>query len=170
MTQTLPSTAPAVYAAFFTASREAAELQEQPVNVFPFALELFEPAQYVLITEIANHNWEWESIGSFTQRERYEIRGAATVFRGDDIANNPEIAVNVLEETYSVFNECVMRPLMSNRNEPILNVKGVQASPFLMLPEFTRYSAGAGQLGGGPGGWYGRLDWAFSFEALVNPA
>lgn len=163
----LVSTAPAIYEAFLKLVEEAAEgLSPQPA-VFPFELGQYEPGSYITVHEIANHEWEWETIGAFTQKERYEVCGCATVYSGDSPATNKTLATAVMSETYSLFNTCVMTPLMSHRTVPLLGVTGV--SPYLMLPYYGRYEAHPGSADGGQAGWCGVLNWSYHFEALVTP-
>jgi hypothetical protein len=165
MTQDLVSTAPGVWIALLGLVEAAAAAQTPAVSVFPYELAEYEPASYVIVGDILNHGWVPESLGTFSQVESYDIVGAATVFSGDSPGLKPSVVSTVLSATYSLFQACVMTPLMSNRTIPIL---GATPSPYQMLPGFARYSAGVGDVGGTEG-WYGRIDWAFSFEAFVTP-
>jgi hypothetical protein len=164
----LVSSAPGIFDALLKLVRAAAAEQSPPVSVFPFELGQYEPAAYVMLSKIENHVFEWESIGVFAQKERYEIQGKTTVFSGDSAVTNPTLATTILAETYALFQACVMTPAMSNRNMPILNTEG--PTPYLMLPGFARYDAAPGNIGGGTGGWCGVLDWSLRFEAIVIPA
>jgi len=166
-TQDLISSAPGIYAAFLKLVGEAAAGQATPVSVFPFELSQYEPKSYIILSKIENHQFEWKSIGVFAQKERYEIVGKTTVFTGDSPAVNQKLATKVLAETYALFQACVMTPAMSNRNMPILDTEG--PTPYLMLPSYARYDAAPGEMGGGPAGWCGVLDWGFSFEAILTP-
>ena len=166
--QGLVSSVPGVYAALLKLAQEAGGEQEEPVMVFPFELAEYEPASYVLISGIKGPRYEWESIGDFAQKELYEIHGKATVFSGDDVGNNPGLAIDVMTETFALFQTCVMTPVMSNRDMPILGTTG--PTPYLILPEDTEYTAGPGTMAGGSAGWSGELEWSFHFEAILTPA
>ena len=136
--------------------------------MFSFALGQYEPAGYVLIREIKQEPYEWESIGFFAQKERYDVCGEVSVFSRDSPATNPAVVETVLKETYSLFQKCVMTPVMSNRDMPILGTTG--PSPYLMLPWESQPDFGVAEMDGGQAGWYGKVDWSFHFEAMLTPA
>ena len=60
-----------------------------------------------------------------------------------------------------------MTPAMSNRTIPIL---GGSTNVLEMLPGYSRYTAGPGEMVGGETGWYGLIEWSFHFKANVTPA
>ena len=164
------STAPYVYSALVGLVKEACEAREQPTAFFDFELAQFEPAQYTIVTGIPGHQWEWESIGAFQQKEFYVIAGYSTIFSGDNPATNYTLALEMMQETYSLFQATVMVPLMSNRTVPILGHTHPQpGSVYRMLPGTTAYDSGVGSVDGAPAGWQSRLDWTFEFAAMVNP-
>lgn len=169
------SSAPAVGAllasaplADFAAAGASSARKGSYVGAFPFELFGYQPGSYVIVGAIENHEFEWETIGAFSQIERYDITGLASVFTGDSPAQNPAVATNTLQTTYDLFQSVVLGPAMSNRTAPILGTIG--PSPYLMLPGHARYSAGPGNLGGGEGGWWGQIEWSLHFEALITPA
>jgi hypothetical protein len=164
----LVSSAPGIFTALLGLVEAAAGEEEEQTLVFPFELGQYEPARYVMVSEIANHIIEWESIGDFGQKETYEVRGKATVYSGDSIATNPALATSVLTDTYALFQACVMTPAMSNRDMPILGTTG--PTPYLMLPAYARYHGNPGNMAGGQAGWCGEIDWSFHFEAYIAPA
>jgi hypothetical protein len=168
MTQTLISSVPGIYTALLGLVTEAAEEEANPqVTVFPFELDQYEPAAYIVLSEIRGPRYEWESFEPFfAQKEFYSIHGKVIVFTGDSGTIRPEVVTNALVSTFDIFQQCVMSPIMSNRNEPMLGTTG--PSPYLMLPEETSYEAGVGKIAGTPGGWDSILDWAFRFEALLT--
>ena len=168
MSQDLVSSAPGIYQAMLTLVQQAAAAQNPVVSVFPFELGQYEPGSYVTLHAIENHRFEWAYIPTFTQYEYYDITGVATVFTGDSPADNPTVATTVLNQTYSLFQNVVMTPVISNRDMPIFQTQG--PSPLMMLPEVAQYTAGVGNLAGGPGGWVGTIDFRYSFTALVTPA
>lgn len=167
MPQDLVSTAPGVYSALLGLVQAAAVAQSPPVSVFAFELGQYEPGSYVTVHAIENHQWDPETIGTFSQREGYDVCGCATVFTGDSPATNAPVATTILAQTYALFQALVMTPAMSNRVIPIL---GASTDVFQMLPGFSRYSAGPGNMAGGEAGWVGILEWSFHFDALVTPA
>lgn len=168
MTQDLVSSAPGIWTALLSLVQTAAAAQTPAVQVFPYELAQYEPASYVIVGGIEHHKWAPESLGSFTQEEHYDIVGCATVFTGDSPGMNPNVVTTVLSQTYSLFQACVMTPVMSNRDMPIFGTTG--PSPFQMLPGYTRYTAGVADIGGGADGWYGQIEWSFHFDAFITPA
>jgi hypothetical protein len=166
MTQDLVSTAPAVYEALLGLVQTAAAAQNPPVIVFPFSPGQYEPGSYVTITAIENQTWDWAYLGTFTQREEFDICGCATVFSGDSVSLGSTVVTDVLNQTYSLFQALVMTPAMSNRTIPIL---GGPSNVIEMTPNYSRYTAGPGEIGGSPGGWFGMVEWAFHFCANVTP-
>jgi hypothetical protein len=168
VTQDLISAVPGIFDALLGLVQAAATAQLPSPAVFPFELAQYEPGAYVLIHEIRGPAYEWENIGTFTQKETFEIAGAATVFVGDGMVNDQSVATDVLAQTMSLFQSCVMTPVMSHRTMPLLGTTG--PSPFLMLPGTMGYESGPGDVGGGQGGWFGRYDWSFRFQALITPA
>jgi hypothetical protein len=168
MTQDLVSSVPGVYTALLGLIQSAAAATVPPTLVFPFELGQYEPGSYVTVHEIAGPEYVWESIGFFTQRETFEIRGCVTVFSGSSVTDGSTVVTDVLAQTMSLFQTCVMTPVMSNRDMPILGTTG--PSPFLMLPgPRMQYHGEVGLIGGNPGGWVGVYDWSFQFEALITP-
>ena len=168
MTQDLVSSAPGVYSAFLALVQNAAAVQNPAPAVFAFELGEYEPGSYVTVHAIENHEWAPETIGTFSQTEGYDIVGCATVYSGDSPATNPSVATTVLNQTYSLFQSCVMTPVMSNRTMPILGTTG--PSPYQMLPGYARYTASPASMGGNPAGWAGVLEFSFHFDAYITPA
>lgn len=169
MTQNLVSSVPGVFSALLGLVQQAAALQTPAPAVFAFELGQYEPGSYITVHEIIGPEYEWESIGNFAQKERFEIHGIATVFSGDSPANDVTVATTVLSQTVNLFQSCVMTPVMSNRTMPLLGTTG--PSPYLLLPgPQMKYSAQEGIIGGGPAGWCGVYEWSFSFESMLTPA
>lgn len=167
----LISTAPYVWSALLGLIETAALAQNPVVQVFPFELGQYEPAAYVMLTGIEQHTFEWETIGSFTQKETYDICGKVTYWTGDSPADTQDVASTVITQVYSTFQTLVMTPAMSNRTVPILgNTYAAAGAVYLMLPGYARYSAAPGLMQGAQAGWEGTLAWSFHFEALVTPA
>lgn len=164
----LISSVPGVYERLAALIAEAGEAQDPQIPLFQFALGEYEPAGYVLITEIRQDPYEWESIGSFSQKEKYDICGEASTFTGDSPNTNPAVVQQTIETLYTMFQACVMTPVMSNRTMPILGTSG--PSPYLMLPWESQPTFGVADMAGGQAGWYGKIDWSFHFEAVLTPA
>lgn len=162
------SSVPGVFNALLTLIQQAAAAQSPSVAVFPFELGQYEPGSYVTVHDIVGPRYEWETIGSFAQKEFYDIAGCATVYTGDSPATNPGVGVTVLSQTFSLLQSCVMTPVFSHRTTPLLGTTG--PSPYLMLPGDFEYRAGPGAMGEGETGWCGVLTWSFHFEALITPA
>ena len=167
MTQNLVSSAPGIYQALLSLVQTAAGQQQPPVNVFPFEPGQYVPGSWVTVQGIENHEWEWESIGSFSQKEHYDVCGQVVVYTGDTVTSGT-VPIDVLTQTYSLFQAAVMTPVMSNRTMPLLGTTG--PSPFLMLPGHTRYAASPGEIGGEEAGWLGVVEWSFHFDAYITPA
>ncbi|HEY1690064.1 MAG TPA: hypothetical protein VGF95_14510 [Solirubrobacteraceae bacterium] len=168
MSQDLVSSVPGIVKAFLGLTKTAAEEQEPTVPVFAFQLGQYEPAGFVILERVVGPRFAWETIGAFSQREVYELQGKATVFSGDSPATNPALFEQVMTETYALFQAVVMTPVMSNRTMPILGTEG--PSPFEMLPQEAHYEAGPAEMAGGQAGFYGQVEWAFQFSALLTPA
>ena len=183
MTQDLVSSVPGIYDALLGLIQTAAAGATNPVPnapdpkvyVFPFEIGQYEPGAYVTVHGITGPQgsgqgpqYQWESIGSFSQKELFGIKGNVTVFSGDSPTNNPSVATQVLGWCLALFQTCVMTPVMSNRNMPLLGTAG--PSPYLLLPARMGYTAGPGTIGGGPGGWDGTYSWSFHFESIITPA
>lgn len=167
----LVSSAPGVFEAMLSLVEAAAAADEADILVMPFELAQFEPANYVMLSGIERHQYTWESIGSFSQIEKYDIAGKVTQFTGSaPTPNDMSISATVLSDVYSIFDTCVMTPVITNRTMPILGYSGPGNGPYLMLPGFVRYTAGPGYIGGAQGGWQGTIDFSFHFEALITPA
>ena len=179
----LVSSVPGVFDALLGLVQSAAAGVSNPVPnapdpavyVYPFELGEYAPGAYVTIHGITGPQgsgegpqYNWESIGGFSQKELFGINGAVTVFAGDSPTNNASIPVQVLGWCMSLFQACVMTPVMSNRNMPILGTTG--PSPYLMLPAQMGYSGGPGAVGDGFAGWAGVYSWSFHFESIITPA
>ena len=144
------------------------------VYVYPCAIGDYVPGAYVTVEAITGPmgsgqgpQYHWETIGSFSQKEIFGIKGRVVVFSGDAPTNNPMIATQVLGWCFSLFQQCVMTPVMSNRNMPFLGTAG--PSPYLMLPARMGYAGGPGVIGGAEAGWDGTYDWSFHFESVITP-
>lgn len=183
MSQDLVSSVPGIFDALLGLVQSAAASASNPVTnapdpkvyVFPFELGDYVPGAYVTVHGITGPQgsgqgpqYQWESLGSFSQREIFGIKGAVTVFSGDSPTNDATIATKVLGWCMSLFQTCVMTPVMSNRNIPLLGTTG--PSPLMMLPARMGYSGGPGTIGGAVGGWAGVYSWSFHFESMITPA
>lgn len=167
MTQDLILSAPGVYIAMLGLIQTAGAAQDPVISVYGFEVGASEPDDYIEVLGFKDHHIKPETIGTFSQIEEYSITGRTTVFTGASPVDDPNVGIEILQQTYDIFQAVVMTPLMSNRNEPILGTLG--PSPYLMLPESAEYDAGVGTIGDGPGGWAGWLDWSFHFEAYLTP-
>lgn len=163
----LVSSVPGIYEKLEELLKAAGAEQSPKIPVFSFELGEYEPAGYVLISEIKQQPYEWESIGDFSQKEIYDICGEISTFTGDSPATNPTLVNAVLKETYALFQKCVMTPVMSNRNMPILGTTGPE--PYLMLPWESQPKFGVAEMAKGQAGWYGKIEWSFHFEAILTP-
>jgi len=169
---TLTSSVPGIYTRFCELVNEACEEQSKPTAFFDFALNQYEPAQYVIVEGIEGPQIEWEGIGTYEQKEHYRIHGFCTIFTGDspisDSGQSSGVALRVLVETYELLNSTVMRQMFTyGRNEPLLGTEG--PSPYRMLPEDCQYMAGPGDVDGSPAGWESQLKWSFMFDAILTP-
>lgn len=168
MSQDLVLSAPLIYNALFALLQETGQEQTPPIDVFPFEVGQYEPGTYVMVTAIENHSIEWETLGYFSQIERYDITGKTSVFTGSSpSALDSSPATDTITAAYAAHYAMVMTPLITNRSEPIL---GVTPSPYIMIPTRAEYSSGPGEIGDGPGGWEGTVDWTFHFETYLTPA
>lgn len=163
----LTSSVPGIYAAFLALIEAAAGGQTPPVHVFPFEVTQYEPAQYIMLSGIEGPEYEWATIGSYSQKETYNVWGKVTVFDGRSLGDNPAVATQVMNSTFSLFQTCVMDQALTNRTEPILGTTG--PSPQQMLPVYSKYTAGPGRQGDAQVGWEGTIEFAFSFLAYLVP-
>jgi hypothetical protein len=171
VTQDLQSSAPGIYEAMLSLIQTAAGNYSSKILVMPFELAQYEPGKYLMLSSIEHHQFTWESIGSFSQIEKYDILGIVTEFNGDTpTPRNLSIATSVLDDVYTMFNTCVMTPIMSNRTMPILGYTGPGAGPYLMLPGYVRYTASPGNMGDAQVGWQGTINFSYHFEALLTPS
>lgn len=167
MTQDLVSTAPGVYTALLGLVQAAAAAQTPAVTVFAFEIGQYEPATYTTVHAIENQTWDWAYLGTYTQYETFDIAGCTAVYSGDSPNTNPSVASTVLNATYQLFQATVMTPVMSNRTIPIL---GGPSNVIEMTPNYSRYTAGPGNMGESQAGWSGEIEWSFAFKANVTPS
>ncbi len=168
MSQTLVSSVPGVFLRLEFLLKQAAEAQEPQIPVFPFALGEYEPSGYVFIEKIEQDPYEWETIGSFSQKEVYDICGTVSTFTGDSPFTNPSVVTSTMERVYAMMQQIVMEPVMSNRDMPILGTPG--PSPYLMIPSESKPEFGVATASDGPAGWFGQVKWSFHFEAILTPS
>ncbi len=160
----LVSTAPYVLQALLSLAQAAGAAQSPKVQVFPFEPATNIPQAYAVVSGFEHHNWQWETIG-FNQVETYDIHGLATVFTGGSQVDQT-IATDVMFSTYSLFQNVVMIPVMSNLVAPVLGNTGpIPGAVNQVYPIRELYKADVSEIGG----WYGELDWAFRFVAYVQP-
>lgn len=169
MTYTLPTSVPGVYSALFGLVSAAAAsypaYNGQPVGVFAFEIGQYVPGAYITVHKIIGPKYTPEAM-PFTMKEVFQIVGAVKVFTGDSVTNKPTVALDVLTEVFNLFSACVVEPLMTNNEVPILGTSG--PSPYVMLPVSTGYTAEPGVVGDEQAGWEGVLSWAYQFEALQS--
>jgi hypothetical protein len=163
----LVSSAPGIYSALLKLVEQAAAEQSPKVPVFAYEVGQWEPQTYLTVHAIEHHEWEIESI-PYQFNEKYEVVGCATVFSGSSPFTTPTVGVTVMNETFNLFNACVMTQIVSHRTAPFLETTG--PTPQIMLPTQTDYTAGPGRMEGGPAGWCGEMTWRVFFEAIITPA
>jgi hypothetical protein len=161
------SSVPGIYKALFSLIEKAAGEQESAPAVFPWELKQYEPRSYIVVSGIKGPRFEWHAI-PYQQEEHYSIFGKVSVFTGEAQTPNTEVAVAAMEEVWSLFNACVMTPVVSNVKAPFLGTTG--PTPQIMLPEEADFNAGVGIIANGPAGWQANIDWSFSFAAILTPA
>lgn len=167
----LTSTAPYVWEAFVKKAEEASNALAHPVPIFQFQVGQYQPsAGYVEFAEIADHRWEWENLGVYTQNEFYEIIGTVTVATERTPNNEPKVVHEIMQETYTLFNAVIVTPGITERNAPVLgNEYPVEAAVWRTLPTRAHYSSGIGEIAGEPGGFYGQINWGWEFAAYITP-
>jgi hypothetical protein len=172
MTSTLTSTAPLAWVAMLGFFQAAAASWSSPVTVYPGELVGYEPASYIFMDGfIYEHKFEPEST-QYQFIESYQIRGSCTVFSGDAPGNDVSIIAKVMLDTYSLYTNLVMLPIVSNRGGngiPVLGITGTP-TPYEVKPDYGMYTCGPGNIGGGAGGWEGSLKWSFDLHAYLTPA
>lgn len=163
----LVSSVPATFSSLLSLIQEAGDTQSPAVPVFGFALAQAEPASYVLLNGVENHNYMPETLGNFGQQETYDITGIASVFSGSASPDDPTVTTDVMTETYALFEAVVMAPVVTNR---LTIAPGGIGQPWRVLPGPVRYSSGPGIVGGGTGGWAGLIEFTFHFAAQIFPS
>lgn len=171
-TQDLVSSVPGIFTALVGLIQTAAAAETNQTNVAVWELGNFVTPQYVIIESFTGPNYEWETLGAFSQYELYAIDGTVRLWTGDSPFEHDDLTsvpLQVLQDTYSLFQRCVMTPVMSNRTMPLLNTTG--PTPLEMLPGRFSYEHGPGHTDKGePWGWQGLYHWQFTFRALLTPA
>lgn len=168
----LTSTAPGVWNAFLGLIQTATTgvtvaINAEGVTAYDQFIPSVEPTNYVVLVDIYNQKWTPEGIG-YQFREDYLIRGYATIATGASPGDDPTVPATVRTQTWGMYNTCVQTVMVDNANLPIFDTN---PSPFQGLPTASNYTAGTGKAnGGGQVGWYGRIDFAYRFSALVLPA
>lgn len=159
----ITSSAPTAYAALLGLITAAASAQDQPVSVFPFELEQYEPASYVLLTGIENHQFDIETL-NYAFLEHYDIVGIATVLQGDVDPSG------VLAATYALYQDVVQTVVVENRGGPagVLGVTEADGGPLLIVPGYARYTGSPASFGGGTGGFQGTIEFSYHLQAYLN--
>ena len=173
MSQDLVSSVPGIFTALVGLIQTAAALEANPTSVAVWELGNYVTPQYILIEGFTGPSYDWETIGAFSQYETYSVTGSVRVWTGESPygeSNLATVPLQVLSDTYGLFQRCVMTPVMSNRVMPLLNTTG--PSPLLMVPGHNfNYEHGPGvNKDGQPWGWQGLYSWSFDFRALLTPA
>ena len=162
----LTSTAPAVFNALYELFATAGQAYSPPVAVFHSEVVQYEPASYVLLKGVANHQFQIAALGSYANEETYEVEGEATVLGGDV---DPQ---SVLVATYALFQAVVMSPVIANNgiggNPLVVDVS--PSSLIWIVPSYARYSGEPGAFSDGAGGFAGCVEWAFSINARLAVA
>ena len=169
---TLTSTAPLAWNAILGFITAAAANASSPVSVFPGELVGYEPGSYIFMDgAIYEHQFEPEST-QYQFIESYQIHGTCSVFVGQAPGFDIGAIAEVMTDTWSMFTNLVMLPIVSNRGGngiPVLGITGTP-TPFWVQPGYALYTPGPGNIGGGPGGWEGSLRWSFDLKAYLTPA
>lgn len=162
------SSVPGIYAGLLKLIREAADEQSQEVAVFPFELEEYKPAVYVVVGKIEGPRYEWEAI-PLQMREVFDITGKVIVYRGETPSGerNLALAEEAITETFDTMMSCVMTPTLAHRGAPTFKTTGPSAQ--IVLPLESSHEAGPGVLEEQPAGWMSTITWGFHFEAILNP-
>lgn len=165
--QDLVSSAPGVFEGFASVISTACAAQNPIVSFFPFELGQYEPATYVLLHGIENHQWVIEDT-IYGHQEHYDIVGSVIVFTGTGVADSPAVTTTVMNTAYSTFQACVMQQFVANKNEPIMGFSGSSNGPYQTFAGYTRYTASVGHTANGePWGWEGVIDFSFHFDAYI---
>ncbi len=158
----LTSTAPLAFNTFYGYMVDQANAQSPAIQVFHTQLVGEEPDDYVILTGIENHRFEWAALGSFAFYEWYDLVGYATVWQG----NTDE--QTVLTNTYGLFQSVVQTAAVTNRAPP-LSAALQSAGLLSFLPGDARYSGAQGEDdSGGPMGFAGRVDFVYHCYARVT--
>lgn len=167
---TLSTSAPKAYAALLGLIQAAAAAADPPVAVFPAELLQFEPGQYIMVTSVFNHVWNIEAMG-YQYIESYSIQGMCTVFTGSTEEDQPGTASNVMADTYALYTNYVMQPVVENRGGIGVPVLGIATYPFPyeIKAGYATYMGGPGNIGGGPGGWQGVVQWSYNLKGYISP-
>src|ERR1017187_4465389 len=168
---TLPSAAPASYAALYGFIAALAVQQNPEVYVAQAGLEQFEPASYVVVEGVFGDQYEIESTG-YTFIESFDIDGYCTTFTGDGPTDYPgTIPGDIMAQTYATFTNVVMAAVVTNRGGNGIPVLGITSYPwpFEIKAHVGNYTHPPGYQGESQAGWQGTLRWSFEFRSLVSP-
>jgi hypothetical protein len=168
---TLPSAAPASYAALYGFIAALAAEQDPPIFVVQGDLQEFEPATYIVIEGVFDDQFVIEATG-YTYIEHFSIEGNVTIFTGSGPTDSPgNIPATVMAATYTAYANVVMAAAVTNRGGNGIPVLGVESYPwpFEIKAHLGNYSHSPGFIDGVPSGWQGTLNWSVQLRALVSP-
>jgi hypothetical protein len=105
------ATAPAAFDYLFNLMTTAvATGQDTSIQVVDTLLGTYEQAEYIELTEIANHHFDIESLPLFAFFENYDLIGQVSVFRGDQDFKQARDSAWANYETY------VRTPIITDGN------------------------------------------------------
>jgi hypothetical protein len=168
---TLPSAAPASYAALYGFIVTLAAAQTPPVYVVQADLEQFEPASYIVVEGVFDDEYTIEATG-YTFIESFNIEGYCTTFTGSGpTEGDGTVPGDIMAQVYATMTNVVMAAVVTNRGGNGIPVLGITSypHPFEVKAHIGNYTHSPGFQGESQAGWQGTLRWSFEFRSLVSP-
>ena len=170
--QTLPSAAPASYAALYGFIYALAQEYDPPIFVAQADLEEFEPSTYIVVEGVFDDTYAIEET-NYTFIETFHIEGSVNTFTGSGPTDPPgNVPATVMAQTYAVNTNVVMRAVTTNRGGNGIPVLGITEypHPFEILLHTGNYTHGPAYTQGVAAGWMGMLRWSVQLRSLISPA
>ncbi len=162
----LTSTQAGAFDALLGLLQVAGAAQSPPVQVLDSVVLQYEPAAYVILEAIEQHEFDIAALGSYAFEETYELCGCTTYAQGDIDYRS------VRDKTFSIHEAVVQATVVTNRGANQTPVLGSNAPSTLVwiVPVWQRYSAAPANFSGGAAGVAGTIEWRYQVKARITTA
>lgn len=164
----LTSTVPGAFNALYNLLVAAGDAQNPTIPVFHSEVLLGVDVNngYVLLEKVENQRIDLAALGSYAQYETYDICGTVTYQLGGP--DPTTMAEDVLNGTWSIYQNVVMSTVVANRGGNGVPILGSQAPTALqwILPDRAEYTGGAAS--GDVGGFVGVIEFVCSLKARLT--